>query len=323
MVGTMLPDTPDTQKDVVLSELIAFLVRETPSLEGLGQDELKAVARAYVFDTLKDNLKKKVEIEKIDYQGKKHVFIFRHGKRSSQTARTYLECLVHMEAWAERAGIHVLEMKASQADTYIDTLEGSPSSIRLKIAAASSFFTFLERETEGRILNPFRGTKVRPVRKTRVPVVPTEEEINLIMEGLTPVNRTAVIVMKEVGLRVGALDSLTIRNGRYIAYSKGKDVSGPFPISTLKAIKQEGLDGRQPFADLPYDSIRCAFQYRAKKLFKEGRINASYSVHDLRHFYAIQEYMKDKDIYRLKVLLNHASIQVTENYLKGIEAYWV
>lgn len=322
MVGTLLPGSPDTQKDVVLSELIAFLVRETPSLEGLGQEELRTVARAYVFDTLKDNLKKKVEIEKIDYQGKKNTFVIRHSKRSTKTSATYDDCLFHLEAWAERAGIHVLEMKASQADAYIDSLQGSSSSIRLKIAAASSFFNFLERETEGRILNPFRGTKARPVRKTKVPVVPTEEEINLIMEGLTPVNRAAVIVMEEVGLRVGALDSLIIRNGRYIAHSKGKDISGPFPASTLKAIKQEGLDGRQPFSDLPYDSIRCAFQYRARKLFKEGRINAAYSVHDLRHFYAIQEYAKDKDIYRLKVLLNHASIQVTENYLKGMEAYW-
>lgn len=47
--GTLLPDTSDAPKDVVLSELIALLVRETPSLEGLGLEELKAVARVYVF----------------------------------------------------------------------------------------------------------------------------------------------------------------------------------------------------------------------------------------------------------------------------------
>jgi hypothetical protein len=35
------------------------------------------------------------------------------------------------------------------------------------------------------------------------------------------------------------------------------------------------------------------------------------------HYFAIKEYGKGKDIYCLKTLLNHAYIQVTENYFRG------
>lgn len=307
---------------LALTEIIDLLVRETPSLESLSREELKTVAKAYVFESLKDNLKRRVEIEKIDYHGKRQLFLIRCSKNSKLTPVTYGMALDLLDDWAARAGVHVLDMKANHADAFIESLLGASSTVRVRVAAVSSFFTFLQRETDGRVQNPFRGTKVRPVRKTKTPIVPTEEEIDIIMSRLSPTHQAAVVVMKEVGLRIGALDSLTIRNGRYTAFSKGKEISGVFPDSVLKVIKGTGLDGRKPFEGLPYDSIRCAFKYQVGKLVKEGLIGAPYSVHDLRHHYAIQEYMKDKDIYRLKVLLNHASIMVTENYLKGIEQYW-
>ncbi|MDR0441928.1 MAG: tyrosine-type recombinase/integrase [Treponema sp.] len=54
------------------------------------------------------------------------------------------------------------------------------------------------------------------------------------------------------------------------------------------------------------------------RLYKAGKINAAYSCHDLRHYYAITEYKVDRDIHRVSRLLGHASIQVTEHYLKGL-----
>jgi site-specific recombinase XerD len=68
--------------------------------------------------------------------------------------------------------------------------------------------------------------------------------------------------------------------------------------------------------------IRNASKYAVGKLYREGKISAKFSPHDLRHFYAIQEYRKEKDIHRLRTLLNRASIQVTETHLKGLEQEW-
>lgn len=81
-----------------------------------------------------------------------------------------------------------------------------------------------------------------------------------------------------------------------------------------KVIKGTGLDGTRPFERLPYDSIRCAFKYQVGKLVRAGRIEAPYSVHDLRHFFAIQEYLKDNNILRIKVM--HVSCIDNENYLQ-------
>ena len=49
-------------------------------------------------------------------------------------------------------------------------------------------------------------------------------------------------------------------------------------------------------------------------MYLAGKIKA----HDFRHYFAATEYQKDHDIYRVSKLLNHASIAVTETYLKSI-----
>jgi len=306
---------------LVLSTLIDFLVHETPSLESLGREDLKTVAKAMVLDTLKDDLKRRVEIERIDYPAKRELFLARCGKKSVKTESTYRLALDLLDRWADRAGVHVLDMKASHADAFIDSLEGAPSTVRIRVAAASSLFTFLERETDGRVRNPFRGTKARPAKKTKAPVVPTREELEVIMAALSPVNQAAVVVMMEHGLRVGALAGLYIWNGRYTSTSKGKEVAGEFSEVAAKAIKKAGLDGKKPFAGLAEDSVRNAFKYASGRLFREGKIGAAFSVHDIRHFFAITQYTTDKDMYKLKVLLNHASISVTESYLRGLRVF--
>jgi integrase/recombinase XerD len=55
------------------------------------------------------------------------------------------------------------------------------------------------------------------------------------------------------------------------------------------------------------------------RLQKEGKINAAYSAHDFRHYFAVSEYQKDKDIYKLSKLLDHTNISITETYLKSLK----
>jgi integrase len=326
-----LPDTPferletslDRQEETtIVNEVVNLLVADTPSLDSLGRDELRTVAKAFVFDSLKEDLKRRVELGKIDYAAKRSLFLARYAKRSKKTEAIYRTALDLLDTWAGRAGVNVLDMKASHADAFIDSLEGSSSTVRLRVSGVSSFFTFLERETDGRVRNPFRGTKARPIKRTKAPEVPSIEELGTIMENLSPPIQAAVVAMMEHGFRVGALRSLTIRAGRYTGESKGKDISGPISPKVLEAIKAAELDTRKPWADLAEEAVRNAFKYVTAKLYNAGKIKAQYSVHDIRHYFAIREYLKNKDIYRLKTLLGHASIQVTENYLRGIEAYW-
>ena len=120
------------------------------------------------------------------------------------------------------------------------------------------------------------------------------------------------------GLRIGALPTLSIRGGRFTARSKGKDISGELPAEALAAIRVAGLDGRRPFAETTETKLADAIRKRTAKLTTTGAITASYSAHDFRHLYAVTEYRKDRDIYRVSKLLGHASIQVMETYLRGL-----
>lgn len=129
----------------------------------------------------------------------------------------------------------------------------------------------------------------------------------------------AVSVMAFRGLRIGALPGMEITGDRFKTRSKGKDISGELPGNVLAAIKAHNApDKKRPFSGITQDALARRIEYHIGKLHQAGKIKAAYSCHDFRHFYAITEYRKDKDIHRVKKLLNHASIQVTESYLRSL-----
>ena len=79
----------------------------------------------------------------------------------------YTAAPVRLEAFAAIRGLPVLVLKPRDADGFAHELARSgraPASVRLDLAACSSFFAFLERRAET-VRNPFRGTKARPEKK--------------------------------------------------------------------------------------------------------------------------------------------------------------
>jgi integrase len=85
-----------------------------------------------------------------------------------------------------------------------------------------------------------------------------------------------------------------------------------------KRLAAAGLDVKKPFADRTANSIELSVAYHIKKLHHAGKIGAAYSCHDFRHFAAVREYAKDKDIKRVRDFLGHSSISITERYLRSI-----
>lgn len=312
------PKTMESEA-MFLSGLVDFLEKETPSLESLPREETLKVAKAMVFDNLKEDLKRRVELAGIDYKAKRESFLSRY--KSNATKKAYGASLDALEAWAERAGKNVLELKARDADNFINSLDGSPSTVRLRVSAVSAFYTFLDRDTDGRIRNSFRGTKERPGKAAKVPIVPKAEEMPIILEALSPAMKAAMITILEHGFRVGALPTLEIWGGRFKGESKGKNEDGEIGTTVQKAIKIAGLDAKSPWKDFKADQIRDAFRYATGQLYKAGKIVAPYSIHDLRHYFAINFYIKNHDIYALKEALGHSSIAVTETYLRGLKSY--
>jgi len=306
------------------------IATEAPHLADLPAADLDRLARAVVAEELKGELKQAADLERIDYPAERETFISRASRTgSARTRDLYGRALGRLEAWCSAQGISPLELTPARADDWIADLRGqgrAPATVNVDVAAASSFWTWLERRhTELR--NPFRGTRARPPRKAaRILEVPGTKEIRRMEAAADPVLRAAIVLMAQGGLRVGALPSLSITGARWTATTKGKEQSGQLPAEARDALTRAGLSLRRPFEDLTATRLLDRFRYLSGKLYAAGKLQARYSVHDLRHAFAVRLYRATKgsgpkakgDIYQVKEALGHANVGVTETYLRSL-----
>jgi site-specific recombinase XerD len=307
-----------------LSENIRELAKSRPALAALSPREFNTIVNAWrIGEYFVDELDRLVQLATIDYQAQRVAFLARVGRSDSEhTRRCYSAALDRLESFAARRKIDVATLRAHDAEDWIADMKAekrASGSVRRDIAVASSLFTFLERETGGRVRSPFRGTKARPPKRAaKAAAFPSHEEACCILDALAPGLRAAAAVMVNRGLRVGALPGLTIRKGQFSAQSRGADISGELPSEVLEAIRIAGLNLRSPFAEMTATKIADGIRKKTGQLAKDGTIAAPYSAHDLRHLFAATEYRKDRDLCRVSRLLGHASIHVTETYLRGL-----
>jgi site-specific recombinase XerD len=90
------------------------------------------------------------------------------------------------------------------------------------------------------------------------------------------------------------------------------------PEEARRAIERAQLSLRCPFAGLTASQIADRFRYLAKGLQAAGKIRERYSVHDLRHAFAVRRYQETHDVYAVEKALGHASVAVTERYLRSL-----
>jgi len=276
-----------------------------------------------VLQEQSDKLRAEAKVKGIDYQALKKTFLDNISKTNSKhTKKVYSASLQRLDEWTLKQGINPLMLTPAQADDFIYSLKTdgrASASVRLDTAVCSSFYTFAHRRHTS-IENPFRGTKARPIKKAdKIPEIPSVSEVQEIINALPQTEATAVLIMSDRGLRIGALCDLEIRGNNYYTISKGKTIQGTFSDKVTKAVKEAGLNQKKPFNKIDIESVRNRIAYTIRKLKKDNKISADFSCHDFRHFFAINEYEKDHDIHRLKGLLDHASIQVTETYLKSLK----
>lgn len=296
------------------------LATESPALKDLNVEQLEQIAKIVVTKRLTEELDKKANVASINLEVEKNIFLKVTSKTASgYTKGAYHSAITTLEKYCNKYGINLLLMTYGQADDFIYSLAGSPNSKRLTIAAVSSFFSYLERRYSS-VKNPIRGTKARPVSKPVKEIeIPDEIEVMTILNSVSEVERMAVYVMAYRGLRVGALNNLKVWGSRYKAVSKGKNIHGEFPIEVICNIKNSYLNSQSPFEGFTTNALKLRIYRATMKLCKEGKIRAAYSAHDFRHFFAVSEYQKDKDIYKLSKLLDHSNIAITETYLKSMK----
>ena len=124
----------------------------------------------------------------------------------------------------------------------------------------------------------------------------------------------AVRVMAEHGLRVGAVPTVEVKGDYFTYTTKGGR-------SETQAVKPGIMPaGKHPFRGYRLITIQKAFKRLTGRLCRRGAIRHAYTCHDLRHHFAVREYRLHGDLVRLKKLLGHASLNVTDIYLQSIGA---
>ena len=69
----------------------------------------------------------------------------------------------------------------------------------------------------------------------------------------------------------------------------------------------------------PIDRASRGVRRLVIKLRGAGKLQSRYSVHDLRHAFAVRLYEATHDVYKVEKALVHATRAVTETYLRSLE----
>ncbi len=181
----MLTDRAKAEREAKVKVVVGKLAHEVPELSDLDAATLEKIARVALIDELKEKVKSAAKLERIDYQDERQKFISRASRTGSQrTKALYDAALSRLEAWCKRQGISPLELTPARADDWIEAekAEGrAPATVRLAVSGVSAFWTWLERR-HSELRNPFRGSRARPLLKSRRKLaVPSDEEIKVMI----------------------------------------------------------------------------------------------------------------------------------------------
>jgi len=321
-----------------MTDLIQYEPGTMIDLASLPAELQERIKQYAVIDILKDEAKADIQANRIDIDQYIELWLKTKSERTRQTYRKAINDLFH---WLNLNGItHPLLIKAEHVDRYIDELRGKlkANSVRLKACGASSFYNTMKRY--GHIsVNPFHRANlprkeykkaVKTDQRKTIPVM-TENEYKAIIKAIEQEARRegnhagdvnaragaerllpAVRVMAEYGLRVGAVPTIERRGDYFTFTTKGGK-------SFTQEIKPDTLpEGKHPFKGYRVITIQKAFKRITNRLKEKGIIQYAYTCHDLRHYFACRFYEKTRDIVRLKSLLGHASLNVTDIYLQSI-----
>jgi len=160
------------------------------------------------------------------------------------------------------------------------------------------------------------------IAEAEIPFIPTEQELDQLIAGCGKKTATYLQLMKETGARAGEISKLTWTDVDFqqrVVRIKPEKGSLPrmLPLS-LKAIDMlNNIPKNSDRIFLFADDMRSCFYVQRKRIARKlGNPRLlQISFHTFRHWKGTMEYHKTKDIFYVKELLGHKSIQSTQVYI--------
>lgn len=244
----------------------------------------------------------------------------RYKRYSPNTISTYISCLEQFNRFLKKEELQINEPVIYQYLIELVDKGYSRSSQNQHINAIKFYLEkVLKQESKNYYIE-------RPLKKRKLPVVLSENEIQLILSNIGNLKHKALLsLIYSCGLRVGEalslkindLDSdrmlISVRNG------KGeKDRMVPLASNVLNLLRTY-YKQYQPSDYLfngaekgPYSatSIRNVL----KRAVYKSYIKKNVTPHTLRHSYATHLLEKGTDLRYIQVILGHSSVKTTEIY---------
>jgi integrase len=221
----------------------------------------------------------------------------------------------------------ILHATTIDADSYINYLNGehlSANTIRSRIAGIRCLYTYLSRHYEC-IKNIFVGVKLPKRINAKLISIPSKRELKSIIDYIAKRNAKLSCIVELIsltGLRCGVFTNMTVyRNGKFSTITKGKQFVNKFDKHCMTLIRNTfGPIQRetQSFSEIKTPNIKRLFIHYMKQMHDKQMIADAYSLHDLRHYYAANEYKANHDIVKLSQQLNHSGLSVTGGYLTTV-----
>ena len=254
---------------------------------------------------------------------------------SNSTKESYERGIAKFIAYANDRGKDLLHCEKQDAEdyrNYIKNFNESNSTKRIRIVSMKSFYNYL-CDHYPFMTNIFNGIKTfRMVNLKEVHIPDSKTEINRIRKGILDcmINKSrfmrstqlvAIIdIICKYGFRVGAFNRMEVNKNRtFNTITKCRPFKGTFDKATFNLICREfgSINSvKMPFIHLESKNLSSLFKYHTNRLYRENIIKYAYSLHDLRHWFAITFYRNTNDIVRTSKALGHANLQVTGVYFK-------
>jgi len=301
-------------------------------VEDLTQEQLNYILSHIQYDKVKKAVEKEVIKTNFDVWEQLENFL---SQQKATTARIYKSILTTFL----NNSVHIVDIDTIYADNYIQSLAKAgvaPATIRIRVAAISSFYSKLIRW--GFLSsNPFSQAKLPEMNRAKELEIPNIKDVDTLIEYYIKRYNTkgdgymaerkreaarkmliAITVMTEMGLRVGAIAGMKVKNGRYETTSKGKVIRGDYNIN----LNKYGIDFTKefPFEDIKGNMVMFNIAKVSKKLLDSGKISCHIHPHSFRHYYAVKLYKETRDIYAVSRMLNHSNVGVTQRYLASLES---
>jgi integrase/recombinase XerD len=300
---------------IVKEATMELVINETSEIT---KEQYEYILKHIAFEDAKGLVRKQIVKNKFNVDQAFQKFLSGNTDQTADTYKLPIRKFIDIH--------HPVDTTTEIVDDYILQLgkEYSSASVRLHVAALSSFFNKLLRW--GYIdNNPFKGTDLPKVKRERKLAVPNDEEVNEVLsycadKGIVKAY-IAVYLMIHLGVRVGAIADISVKDGRYTAVSKGKSISGDFPSFVAEEVSKWGFDmnNEKPFSEINKGIVQYHLTKICDSLYTTGRITAKCHAHSFRHYFAVKKYKESRDIYEVSRLLNHTSVSITQRYLESLE----